>query len=245
MRFVISDRVSSKGQESGFLFTKSYVEIEIPISDDSAQVVYVLPRTENSGYVSTCWGGWLFDFLIPDRETISLDRIAPDCVLARLVRNGHKRTLDEGGMLHLLDPDDSERKWCVSYLVGSIDFADGESVLGKEVLHAVKLVADKSDELWSELASNEGDVWGLGCTGLDVAQIDRRLLELDEIQEHAESTLKKLDRPDGAMERAWWLATWFSKTRRAWWSSAAKALREVRDERIRLRVARLKRTLSE
>lgn len=245
MRFVISARESSKGKDSGFRFTTSYVEIEIPISDDSAQVVYVLARNENSGYVATCWGEWLFDFLTPDRETISLDRLDPSCILATLVRNAHKGKLNDGGMLHLLDPDDKERKWCVSYLVDGIDFSDGNSVLGKEVLHAVKLVAEKSDALWAELVSQGRDVWGLGCTGLDVEQIDRRLHELDEVQEHAQYTLKKLDRPSGTLENAWWIATWFSRTRRAWWSGATRALREVRDERIRLSVARLKRTLSE
>jgi hypothetical protein len=244
MRFVFSDRESSKDRESGFRFTKSYVEIEIPISDDSAKIVYVLARSEDSGFVATCWGGWLFDFLIPDRKTVSLDRLAPSCVLAALVKSGASGEFKDGGIVHLLDPDDSQRKWCLAYLVNGIDFSDERSVLGHDVLRAVEEVAQRSNELWRELKSNNRDVWGLGCTAMDVEQIDKRLHELDEAEEYTAYTLKKLDRPSGLTEHVWWGMTWLSGTRGAWWSGTARALRKIRNERVRLRVARLKRTLN-
>ncbi|HMO13340.1 MAG TPA: hypothetical protein PKD64_06340 [Pirellulaceae bacterium] len=62
-----------------------------------------------------------------------------------------------------------------------------------------------------------------------------RLRELDEAEAYARYTLKKLDYPEGSVEYMWWLATWFSGTRRAWRSGANRALRLIHEEREKLK----------
>lgn len=63
---------------------------------------------------------------------------------------------------------------------------------------------------------------------------EARLKQLDEEQMWAEYTLKKLDNPSGALEYAWWLASWFSSSRGMWRRQANRTLSKIAAERKQL-----------
>lgn len=56
MRLVLGDRQIGEDQDSRIRLSTKYVELEFPLSDKVSMTIYVLPRSEHSAFVGTCWG---------------------------------------------------------------------------------------------------------------------------------------------------------------------------------------------
>lgn len=237
MRLVLEGRQTSKGQDGGAIQTSSYIEMEYPITEEIAMVVYVLPTSHHSAYVGTCWGN-LFDLLVTDLRKGSLKKLGSDWpLLARLVQDAVDNKFDNCAFLHLKDPDDGDRKWCLVTSVDGISFNEPSGYFTAETYQALVLARAKSEEMLLELEGNGMNVWGLeGEEILSLEEIRERLGQLDELEEYAQYTLKRLYKPEGPMEYLWWSATWLSGTRAAWRKGATQAVLRIKDEKAKLRL---------
>lgn len=235
MRLLLGDRETGEGEEVGYKQTGSYIEMEFPIAEKSVMVVYLLPTSHHSAYIGTCWGH-LFDHLIT--EGASLERLGPSWpLLARLVRNAISKNFGEFALIHLKDPDSSDRKWCLVTAVDRLDFSRTDGIFTDETNQSFANAMAKSHELLEELDRNDMDVWGLeGAKRLSLEEIRERLSQLDELEGYAKYTLKKIYNPEGPMEYVWWSATWLSGTRSAWRKGATKAVEKIQEERAKLRL---------
>lgn len=237
MRLLLGDRETGEGEAVGYKQTNSYIEMEFPLADNSVMVVYLLPTSHHSAYVGTCWGH-LFDHLIIDMRSSTLKKIDSRWpLLARLVQSAISKDFEDCALLHLKDPDSSDRVFCLVKAVDGLDFSSMDGIFTDQTNQAVLDTMAKSHELLEELDRNDMEVWGLeGDRHLTLDEIRERLSQLDELEDYAKNTLKKIYSPEGPMEYVWWSATWLSGTRSAWKKGAAKAVEKIQEERAKLRL---------
>lgn len=158
MRTFIDERRTSKGEELGSEVTKTYIELEIPIGDSHACVVYIIPRSEHSAFVATCWDH-AFDSILEDLDEDTAETISETWpTLATLLNNGVKDLYREGALIVLEDFDDGERKWYCTSIAGNISFENAEKVLSERTNAVLQVVLSKSVQLLTELNENQPSV---------------------------------------------------------------------------------------
>lgn len=151
------DSSSGSGNENDFLIsvTPSYVELEI-VSEEVSFYVYVIQRTENSFFITTCWDD-SFDELIAELDEDSFEIIADTWELfAYLLVNGLKDKYQEGALIQLEDADYGDTKWFVATVAGNVHLSDDidEFFAQERVQEAVQLVVQRSMHLMKELNEN-------------------------------------------------------------------------------------------
>ncbi|MBD2777552.1 hypothetical protein [Iningainema tapete] len=158
MRPFIDRRKTAIGEEVGVETSKSYIECEYPIDEDTVFVVYIIPRNENSAWLVTSFEH-VFDELVSNIDEQTSETIADTWpTLASLLYNGIKDRYQEGALLVLEDSDYCENKWFVASIAGNISFETLEDLFGERIQQAVQLVISKSMTLWIELSENRPDI---------------------------------------------------------------------------------------
>ncbi len=98
MRSFIDQRKTSREDEIGIETSKSYLECEYPIDEDTACVVYIIPRTENSAWVAASFEH-IFDELLSNLDEQTCDAIVDTWpMLASLLYNGIKERYQEAAL---------------------------------------------------------------------------------------------------------------------------------------------------
>jgi hypothetical protein len=152
MRPFIDRRKTASGEEVGIKTSKSYIEIEYPINEDTAVVVYIIPRNENSAWVASSFEH-IFDELVSNIDEQTSEAIADTWpTLASLLYNGVKERYQEAALVVLEDSDYCEKKWFVASIAGNISYDTPEDLFGERIQQATQLVISKSMTLWLELS---------------------------------------------------------------------------------------------
>ena len=155
MRSFIARRKTVNGEEVGIKTTNSYIECEYATNEDTACVVYVIPRNENSAWVVACFEHNL-DELVSNLDKDTSEAIAETWpTLARLLYNGISDRYQEGALVVLEDSDYCENKWFVASIAGNISFENLEDLFGERMQEVIKLVISTSMTLWVELNENQ------------------------------------------------------------------------------------------
>jgi hypothetical protein len=159
MRPFIDRRKTSGEDEIGIETSKSYVECEYPIDENTACVVYIIPRNENSAWVTASFEH-IFDELLSNLNEQTCDAIADTWpTLASLFYNGIKERYQEAGLVVLEDSDYCENKWFLASIAGNISCNTLEDLFGERTQQAIQLVISKSMTLWLELNENQPNAW--------------------------------------------------------------------------------------
>lgn len=166
MRTFIDKRKTSKKDEVGSKIANSYIELEFPVDETSACVVYIVPRSATSIFVASCWGH-AFDAIVKGLDKQMADVIKTTWpLLAALLANGIKDKYSDGALIILEDFDDSENKWFVATTVDNLPLKKPEAIFGERTTTAIQLVFEKSMGLLKELSENKpGTMPGLGKKG--------------------------------------------------------------------------------
>ena len=155
MRPFIDQRKTANGEEVGIKTTNSYIECEYPANEDTACIVYIIPRNENSALVATCFEH-IFDKLVSNLDEDTSETIAETWpTLAKLLYNGINDLYQEGALVVLEDCDYCENKWFVTSIAGNISFESVEKLFGERMQEALELVISTSMTLWVELNENQ------------------------------------------------------------------------------------------
>lgn len=155
MRTFIDTRKTSRGDEPGVSVTNGYIELEIPVDRSTALVVYVIPRSEHSAFVATCWDR-VFDAVVEDLDDDTAETIVETWpTLATLLGNGATDRYRDGALIRLEDVDDGETKWFVASVAGNISFDSAEEVFGERTQAVIRAVLETSGRLATELNENE------------------------------------------------------------------------------------------
>lgn len=158
MRPFIDRRKITNGEEVGIKTTKSYIECEYPANEDTACVMYIISRTENSAWVAACFEH-TFDELVSHLDRDTSETIAETWpALAKLLYNGINDLYQEGALVVLEDCDYCENKWFVTSIAGNISFESVEELFGERMQEAIDLVISTSITLWVELNKNQPDI---------------------------------------------------------------------------------------
>jgi hypothetical protein len=155
MRPFIDDRKTSTPDEIGHKVTNTYVEIEIPLGESLGSVLYIIPRSEHSALIATCWDH-VFDEMIENLDEDTFETIVETWpTLAILFHNGVKDLYREGALILLEDFDDGEQKWFVASIAGNIAFESAEELFSERTKEVIQVVLARSMQLFTELQEKE------------------------------------------------------------------------------------------
>lgn len=168
MRFFV-DTISGAGlqgdDEVKYKVTNGYIEVEYAV-DEVYLVVYLIPRSESSIFVTACWDRTIDELLenVGDMETV-FDTWPK---LGQLMVNGLEDRYSEGALIKLEDPDTGEPKWFVASVAGNLDLTDPADFFSERSQRAMRLVTEKSMELFAHLNENRPSI--LRSIGRGIAQ---------------------------------------------------------------------------
>jgi len=175
MRMFLDETTHPGSDEPNLRATNCYIELEFPIDDSSCAVIYLIPRTESSVFVATCWGT-TFDELLSNPSSQTVDMITETWpTLATLLYNGLSDKYRDGALIKLEDPDYGENKWFVASVAGNISFENADTLFADRTMETINVVVTKSLELMVELqekkpnmarAFGKGVLTGLGTVAL-------------------------------------------------------------------------------
>jgi len=155
MYFFVSKKRSGKGKEPDIRVTNSYLEIEMPIDDDSSIFTYIVPRSERSVFVLICLDD-MFDTLMNELDNDSFETISDTWpTLAELLMNGAKDKYKSGALIRFEDADYGDNKWFVASVAGNISFESEDEIFGDRTMEALEVVMERTKELLTELQERE------------------------------------------------------------------------------------------
>ena len=158
MDFFISEKSTPSPNVIGtdefkVIITDSYVELNLKIDKtDSYFVFYLIPHTENSVFVVSCWDD-TFDNIIENSDDEScLENLFDTCpLIATLLSNGIKDKCSDGALIKLKDYDNGDNKWFLASIAENIKFDNINTILCDRTIETINLVKEESMLLLSEL----------------------------------------------------------------------------------------------
>lgn len=154
MEFFISDKQQAK-TDPEFRFSNSYLEIEVPFTDETSGYLYILQRSESSAFVLVCLDE-MFDSMLNDLNEDSLETIAETWpTLMDLIVNGVNEKFQNGALIRMEDPDFCDNKWFVASIAGNISFDSIEDLMCERMNQTISVVFDKSVQLLTELQERQ------------------------------------------------------------------------------------------
>jgi hypothetical protein len=164
MNFFVSDRQyfpKGKKKENDFEIrpTNSYIELEIPIDEESSIFIYIIPKNQHSAFVAVCLDD-MFEKIMDDLDEDTLEIIVDTWpTFAELLYNGIKDKYQNGALIQLEDDDYGEKKWFVASVAGNISFENVEELFGERTAKAIGVVMNRTSELLSELQEKKPSTW--------------------------------------------------------------------------------------
>lgn len=135
-----------------------YLEIEIPSNGSLSMFVYLIPRSESSLLIATCWEH-IFDSLLEDFNEDNWEMICKTSpTLAQLINNSIQNKYREGVLIRLEDSDDGESKWFLAAVSANHDCNDVDDLLDARTHEIIKFVAERSTQLATELEEKKPNV---------------------------------------------------------------------------------------
>ncbi len=158
MRFFLDKPTSAKSDEPSIQATNCYLEIEWPINSNTCVVIYIIPRTETSVFVATCWDT-AFDTIIAELDIDTIKTIAETWpTLALLLNNGLGNKYRNGAIIRLEDADYGETKWFVASVAGNISFKSENGLFTAQTKEAINTVMSTSLQLFVELQEKKPSI---------------------------------------------------------------------------------------
>lgn len=152
------DRRVTTTEGTSFDFTNCYIQVEMPIDTEMSVFVYIIPKTESSVFVATCWDDAFDKLLTADED--DFETIADTWpTLAALVINATQDKYRECAMIRFADYDDGDQKWFLASVAGNINLDDTEQLLGDRTMEVAKKVIARTTELSNELQSRSPSAW--------------------------------------------------------------------------------------
>ena len=149
--FIDTNSASGKPDEIMFRTTPSYVELEM-IKDEFSIYVYLIPRTETSFFVTTCWGD-NFDGLLTELDEDSFEILADTWpTITKMLINGANEKFQEGVLIRLEDADYGEIKWFATTVAGNVKISENfdDFFEQERIQEAIQLVIQRSVEISNE-----------------------------------------------------------------------------------------------
>jgi hypothetical protein len=152
MRLFIDACKISQPDDIGSIVRKHYIELEMPLNDSLASIVYIIPDSAYSALIATCWDHTL-DHLV---EGITQDTLQQHTwpTLSALVDNGSQHLYHEGIVTCLDDLDCGDEKWFVVSPIRDISFHSVEALFRPPTHEVIHLVLGKSMQLLVEVQAN-------------------------------------------------------------------------------------------
>jgi hypothetical protein len=170
MRTFIDERQTTS-EDTDLHFTNCYVEVETPLDTNTSSYFYLIPKTETSVFVATCWDD-AFDKLLQGDEG-DLEIVADTWpTLASLLSNGVQDKYRDCAMIRLSDLDDGDQKWFLASVAGNIKLDNADELLGDRTMEVAMKVVARTAELLNELQTRSPSAWkqiGKFAAGVGIA----------------------------------------------------------------------------
>jgi len=135
-----------------------YLEIEIPSDGSLSMFIYLIPRSESSIFIATCWEH-IFDSLLEHFDENDWEIICDTWpTLAQLINNSIQNKYGEGILIRLEDSDDGKSKWFLATVSANHDCNDVDDLLDKRTHEIIKFVAERTTQLATELEEKKPNV---------------------------------------------------------------------------------------
>jgi hypothetical protein len=159
MRYCISDRKNAKAEDPDIRVTNSYIEVEVPIDNNSSVFTYIVPKGEHAAFVLMCLDD-MFDNLLENMDEDTIETVCNTWpTLAEMLHNGIKDKYSNGALIKLEDADDGDTKWFMASIAGNISFESAESIFCDRTNEAMGVVWNRTITLLTELQERKPSQW--------------------------------------------------------------------------------------
>ncbi len=153
--FKISSAVSTQARTAPPRVTANYVELELPLDETTALLLYYLPQPHQALWVATCWEERFEQFFHrPNTEAVLQQRLRTWPTLGLLLWNGLRHDYARGALIQAVDCDTQTPKWMLVCEVSQVNAEDAFSLFGAATRRATELVKTRSLQLREELRND-------------------------------------------------------------------------------------------
>lgn len=135
--------------------TSAYVELALPLDQNTALMLYYLPRSNHTLWVATCWDECFERFFHrPNSREVLQQRLQTWPTLGVLLLNGLRQDYARGALVRAKDCDTQVQKWLLVCEVTEVNLTDAATLFGPATQRATELVKARSLQLRQELRSD-------------------------------------------------------------------------------------------